>query len=167
MSGYVPLPQLTPESVAGLKEIYAELNPPVATCQRVRMGANIGTKISHYKDTRWFKWSADQRKRFKDYFDNSSRVTKALVGYFIEFPKNCGYLDLQTTWAGQGTRTAIITAYALNDGQHIIIDDKKVVLNAGQGIAFHVSAIHEVKKSKRDSLWANTMVLGTLEAFSS
>jgi hypothetical protein len=165
MSEYQILPPLSAEAVAGLKEIYAELNPPVAKGQRVRMGANIGSKISCYKDTRWFKWSAAQRKRFKDYFDNRPHVTKALVGYFIEFPKNCGYLDTQTTWVAGGEHSTIIVAYALNDGQSIIISDKKVTLNAGEGISFRLSKVHEVKKSKRDSLWANTMVLGKLEDY--
>ncbi|MNF18686.1 hypothetical protein D3C80_2229140 [compost metagenome] len=51
------------------------------------------------------------------------------------------------------------------DGQHILINGQKVILNAGEGIAFHVSQLHEVKKSKLDALWANTMVQGKLSDF--
>lgn len=165
MPDYIHLQQLPKESVAQLLELYGEFNPPFATSHRLRMGANLGAKPSVYKDTRWFKWNADQRLRFKNAFDNRDHVSKALVGYFLEFPKNVGFLDVMTTWADLGERAAIIAAFALNDGQHIEINGNKVVLNAGEGIAFHVSQIHEVKKSKLGAVWANTMVLGKLSDF--
>jgi hypothetical protein len=165
MPDYIHLQKLPEESVAQLLALYSEFSPPFATSHRLRMGANLGAKPSVYKDTRWFKWTAEQRQRFKTAFDNRAHVAKALVGYFLEFPKNVGFLDVMTTWAELGERSAIIVAYAINDGQHIVINSNKVVLNAGEGIAFHVSQIHEVKKSKLDALWANTMVLGKLSDF--
>lgn len=165
MPDYISLPKLAPERVAQLKELYAELNPPIATAHRVRMGANIGSVVSHYKDSRWFRWTAAQRQIFKDAFDNRPHIQRALIGYFLEFPEKDGFLDLMTTWEGRGERCAVIIAHALNDGQHIWLNGKKVVLQAGDGIAFHVSVLHEVKKSKHQSLWANTMCLGLAADF--
>ncbi|MNF35470.1 hypothetical protein D3C81_331420 [compost metagenome] len=165
MSDYTHLPKIETEAVEALRTLYTEFNPRFATAQRRRVGANTNQNLSVYKDTRWFKWSAEQRKRFKDAFNNSPHVARALVGYFLEFPKNSGFLDLMDTWADQGERSAIIVAYAMYDGQHILINGQKVILNAGEGIAFHVSQLHEVKKSKLDALWANTMVQGKLSDF--
>jgi hypothetical protein len=165
MSDYVHLPKLETEAVTALRTLYAEFNPRLATGRRLRMGANAAENLSVYKDTQWFTWTAAQRQRFKDAFNNSPHVAKALTGYFLEFPKKVGFLDLMNTWVSQGDRSAIIVAYAMNDAQQILINDTKVVLNAGEGIAFHISQLHEVKKSKRDALWANTMVQGKLSDF--
>jgi hypothetical protein len=165
MTEFAHLPKLEPEAVEALRALYTEFNPRFATSMRRRVGANVAENLSVYKDTRWFKWTADQRKRFKDAFANRPSVTKALVGYFLEFPKNDGFLDLMNTWVDAGDRAAIIVAYALKDGQNITINDEKHILNAGDGIAFRVSCLHEVKKSKLDALWANTMVQGKLSDF--
>lgn len=173
MSDYVMLPKLPKESVEKLLALYTEFNPPFATSlrrrigksptSRMRIGANGQKRLSVYKDTRWFKWSPTQRQRFKDAFPNEMH-TKALVGYFLEFPKDVGFLDEMDAWVATGEAAAIIVAHALKDGQNIVISGKKIILNAGDGIAFRVSKIHEVKPSEFDALWANTMVLGTLEA---
>lgn len=174
MSDYIMLPKLPAESVAALLELYSEFSPAFATSfrrrigksptSRMRIGASGQSKLSVYKDTRWFKWSPEQRQRFKDAFPNKMH-TKALVGYFIEFPKNGGFLDEMDAWADQGDAASVIIAHALKDGQNIVISGEKVVLNAGEGIAFKISKVHEVKPSEFDALWANTMVLGKLETF--
>jgi hypothetical protein len=160
MSDYVNMPKLEPEAVAQLVELYREINPPVAKSHRVRMGMNIGKVISHYRDTRWFRWTAKQRKLFKDLFGNRDHVRRGLVGYFLGFPANDGFLDVMDTWADQGDRAAVIVAYALFDGQSIWLNGERIILQAGEGIAFRISVVHEVKRSKLEAVWANTMVLG-------
>lgn len=171
MPSYVHLQKLPPESVEQLVSLFGEFNPPFATSirrrigndrtNRLRMGSNGIDSLSVYRDTRWFKWTAEQRNRFKAAFTNPKH-TNALVGYFIHFPQNTGFLDVMESWKGQGENSSIIIAYAMYDGQSIYIEDEQVVLQSGEGIAFHVSSVHQVKKSKLDALWANTMVLGKL-----
>ena len=175
MPNYINLQKLPEESVEALKKLYSEFNPPFATGVRRRIGksdqarlatADMGDQslLSVYKDTRWFKWTTEQRKRFRDAIGNE-KYTKALVGYFLELPRNKGFIAEMDAWVHMGEGAAVIIAYALKDGQTITIAGEKVIVNTGEGIAFKLSHIHEVKKSKRDALWANTMVLGPLESF--
>lgn len=158
MADYRGLTRISNEDIRALKELYKELNPPYVTSHRRRNGVNIYKNLSIYKDTRWFKWSQAQRDRFRAHYPEKYH-SKALVAYFIEFPKEEGFLDRMETWVGKQQKSNII-AYALNKGQHIYLNDKRVEVGQGEGIVFSLSSVHEVKPSKAGALWANVMVLG-------
>lgn len=153
---YTRLPPLSKDNVAALLQLYTELDPPEAVSHHRRNGVNIQNNLSVYKNTRWFWWSRKQRQLFKDNY-LSAFTNKALVGYFIEFPAKRGFLDRMEAWVDSDS-AGVITAYALNDNQHIWLDGTKVVLSKGEGIAFSLRRVHEVKPSKTRAVWANLMV---------
>lgn len=153
---YTRLPPLSKENVEALTQLYAELDPPEAVSHHRRNGVNIQNNLSVYKNTKWFWWSRKQRQLFKDNY-LPAFTSKALVGYFIEFPAKRGFLDRMEAWV-DASSAGVIIAYALHDNQHIWLDDKKVVLSKGEGIAFSLRRVHEVKPSKTRAVWANLMV---------
>lgn len=163
MSAYYLLPNLESDKVEALKSLYAELKPPLAESFRRRRGVNTNKRLSQYRTTKWFTWNQAQRDMFRLNYPERYH-SKSIVSYFIEFPKNHGFMDRMTTWVGD-RHCGTIIAYALNDGQHILINDQKVTLNKGEGMVFNLKHIHEVKPSTINSLWANVMVMQPAEDF--
>lgn len=157
MSDYVHLPPLTEEQVEALTALHREFKAKPVSSIRRRMGANTNRNMSIYSVSKWLSWTAEQRARFRAQYPEAFH-RKALVSYFIQFPGGKGFLDRQTTWEGQ-RQAGTIVAYALHSDQHIWINDTKVMLNVGQGIAFNLREVHEVKRSTKKALWANVMVL--------
>lgn len=123
----------------------------------IRLGANGIERLSNYSHSRWFDWSADQRTAFKNAF--GSETDKALVGWFLKFPANTGFLDLMTYWQDKIMAGNII-AYALNDNQRIWLNDTEILVNRGEGVKFSLKIPHEVKVSNSPQNWACVMQLG-------
>lgn len=122
----------------------------------IRVGANGIEKLSKYSYSRWYDWTADQRAAFKHAFGASSN--KALVGWFLIFPENTGFLDLMTYWQDK-TMAGNIIAYSLNDNQRIWLDGAEITVNRGEGLKFSLKVPHEVKSSNITQNWVCIMQL--------
>lgn len=123
---------LSPEALAELKALAGEVHFVKAESHRRRMGANMYAALSIYNYSRWYLWNADQRKRFKASMPDKP-IKKSVVGWYIHFPAEEGFLDVQTYWADE-RMSGTAVSFALNDNQTIIIGDDTVTLNAGEGI---------------------------------
>lgn len=130
------------------------LNQIRFTNDNIRLGANGTEKISNYSYSRWFDWTADQRMTFKNAF--GSEVDKAIVGWFLTFPANTGFLDLMTYWEDKKTAGKIV-AYALNNNQKICINDNEEIINRGEGVKFSLKLPHEVKNHNIKQDWVCIM----------
>ena len=155
---YVRYPKLSDDNLATLEELVRELNWVASISHRRRMGENLQDNLSQYTNTRWFKWTHEQRQRFRSAIPENQH-SKALVGYFIEFAPKTGLLDRMTTWKDDPANSGTIIAYALKDGV-ILLNDTEVDVKRGEGIGFNLSVIHEIKPSDNGQLWANLMVMG-------
>lgn len=127
------------------------------TNNNIRLGANGIEKLSRYSYSRWFDWTNDQRTTFKNSFGSDANT--ALVGWFLTFPANTGFLDLMTYWQDK-TMAGNIVSYALNDNQRIWLDGTEVAVNRGEGVKFSLKIPHEIKISTVTQNWVCVMQLG-------
>lgn len=115
---------------------------------------------SQYRFSRWYEWATQDRLAFQQALPH--RIEReSVVGWFLHYPANQGFLDLQTHWHG-AERAGTVFAWALNDEQVIHIEGERVVVPRGEGIAFNLTTRHEVKRLAHDQDWACVMTLHPL-----
>jgi len=152
---YTLLPALDDGKVEALAELRQELTLSESTGTRLRIGKNIRDKESRYKYSRWFSWNRHQRAKYKELIPEPI-VKRALQCWFLEFEPHVGFLDTMTYWVGQESCGTVI-AYALQDGMYINLAGNNIPVQKGEGIAFHLSTIHQVNPSQLGGLWACVM----------
>lgn len=150
---YKTLPQLSPATLQTFDTLVQQVS---FTNDNIRLGANGTEKVSKYFYSRWFDWTDTQRAEFKHCF--SATASKPLVGWFLTFPANTGFLDLMTYWQDK-VMAGVVVAYALENNQKIWLNGKEVTLDRGQGLEFSLKVLHEVKSSPIQQKWACVMQL--------
>jgi len=150
---YKKLSKLNQESVNNLIELYDEVQ---FINKNIRTGASGIEKMSVYFYSKWKTWNRHQTSKFKNCF-SQTLVDNSLIGWFLKFPSNKGFLDLMTTWVGKDCGT--VYAYALEDNQKIWLNGIEITVNKGEGIEFCLSIPHEVKLSSLEQKWACLMSL--------
>lgn len=155
---YTLLPALDDQKVADLLALREEVTMLDSVGHRLRIGKNILDKESKYSYSRWFSWNRHQRAKYKQLIPENI-VKRSLQCWFLEFAPDTGFLDTMVAWVGsKGCGTAI--AYALKDGMHINLEGQNVFVKKGEGIAFHLSTVHQVNPSPAGGLWACVMIRG-------
>jgi hypothetical protein len=158
------LKPLTPSRVHTLKQLFDTFSLVQASSHRLRMGENGAKNLSTYYTTRWFTWRWQVRDMFKLQFPEKM-VQRATVGWFLYIPPEVGFLDRMTAWVGKEAGSGTAMAYAMQNGQTLLLNDREVTLNRGEGIGFNLSEIHEIKPSAQGQLWACVMVRGAPNQF--
>lgn len=154
MSTHKQLISLTSETVSKL----SNLSDNVQYSSKIEhLGVNGCDRPSVYISSKWYDWTRQQKQEFKICFD-SAYTDAALIGWFLKYPKDTGFLDRTEYWKNTNS-AGIVLAYALNDGQDIHLDDVKVPVLKGQGIAFSLRIPHEVKAKNTEQRWACLMTL--------
>jgi hypothetical protein len=124
--------------------------------KNIRIGANGIQNKSIYVYSKWFDWHRDQRKLYKNCFDESL-INNAMIGWFLKFPEKTGFLDLITYWV-DNRLAATVASFALED-QEIILNGEKVAVYKGEGIKFSLKIAHEIKPNSKEMRWACLMLL--------
>jgi hypothetical protein len=122
-----------------------------------RLGANKFDKLSVYEFSKWKDWSRDQRANFKSCF-TSSDVDKSVIGWFLSFPANTGFLDTMNAWQ-DAKASGTILAYSLTANNKITISGTEVTLNRGEGIEFSLTNEHSVSILASERNWACLMLM--------
>lgn len=122
----------------------------------IRMGANGPEKASVYLYSKWFDWDRNQRKAYKSCFD-PALSGNAIMGWFLKFPKDTGFLDLMTYWVNHQLSGTVVS-FALSN-QEILLNGEKVPVLSGEGIKFSLKIPHEIKSSNTETTWACLMLL--------
>lgn len=152
---YEKLTNLNQTSIDGLKNLMSQVemkNKPI------RLGKNGIANLSVYDYSKWNTWNKEHRNQFKTYFD-SVILDTSLIGWFLKFPANVGFLDEMIAW--KNTKMAgVIIAYSLEENQSIWIENQEIFLEKGQGIKFSLRNTHEVKNKNFDQHWACLMLPG-------
>ena len=149
---YTILSSLSNESLQTLEALAQEVN---FTNENIRLGANGLQNLSIYSYARWYNWASTQRNRFKSAFETAD-ADNALVGWFLTFPSETGFLDIMSYWQNK-LMAGTIVAYALENNQSIYLNNECITLNKGQGIRFSLRTLHEVKPALFDQKWACLM----------
>ena len=123
----------------------------------IRLGANNYGNLSKYEVSKWKGWNRTQRSAFKSYFAEED-INKAVIGYFIKFPANTGFLDEMNAWDGE-TVAGTIIAYSLTDNNSITIDGQVVTLQRGQGVEFSLKNTHSISTAGVERNWACLMLM--------
>jgi len=123
----------------------------------IRLGANNYGNLSKYEVSKWKGWNRTQRSSFKSYFAEED-INKAVIGYFIKFPANTGFLDEMNAWDGE-TVAGTIIAYSLTDNNSITIDGQVVTLQRGQGVEFSLKNTHSISTAGVERNWACLMLM--------
>jgi hypothetical protein len=150
---YEKLDKLNDPTINKLRDLKNSV--PLAN-KEIRLGINRTDNLSIYKTSKWKDWSKSQRDEFKRCF-NSVYVEKSVIGWFLDFPSDSGFLDLMNAWKDSSNCGTVI-AYALDD-QEIYINKLPIQIKAGEGIKFKLSVDHEIKKSSSDRSWACLMLM--------
>ena len=122
-----------------------------------RLGVNNFDNLSVYEFSKWKVWNRQQRSNFKSCFD-SADIEKAVIGWFLKFPANTGFLDTMNAWQDAKASGTII-AYSLNDNNKITISGSEITVNRGEGIEFPLTNEHSVGISGVESNWACLMLM--------
>jgi len=125
------------------------------------IGVNGYSQLSVYNTSKWYNWTRQQKQEFKSCFDTEFS-NKALIGWFLKFPKDTGFLDKMEYWKNTDS-AGVVLAYAICDNQEIYLNENKVEVNKGEGIAFSLRAMHEVKSKLTDQHWACLMTMSMPE----
>lgn len=150
---YKKLETLTKTKLTKLQTLFSQVT---FTDKNRRVGANGLAKMSIYTYSKWTSWTRIEKAAYKECF-NVKFIDKAVVGWFLHFPKDTGFLDVMNYWLDEPV-AGIIVAYALDD-QEIIIDNEIVKVAAGEGIEFSLKQLHEIKPASKDQNWACLMTL--------
>lgn len=126
------------------------------TDKNIRMGASGTTRISKYVYSRWYDWNRQQKLTFKNSFD-PYYSDNALVGWFLKFPANQGFLDLMNYWTDKKMAGNVI-AYSLTNNT-IVINSNQIAVKTGEGIKFSLKNPHEIRVSPAEQRWACLMLL--------
>ena len=123
----------------------------------IRLGVNNFDNLSKYEFSKWKTWNRNQRADFKSCFD-AAYIDQAVIGWFLNFPANTGFLDTMDAWTSS-TAAGTIIAYSLTDQNSIVIEQRTVTLNRGEGIEFPLQLRHAVSISQIDRNWACLMLM--------
>ncbi|QBJ02717.1 hypothetical protein MZD04_gp191 [Pseudomonas phage Psa21] len=152
---YTILPALDQDTVDKLIALRKELTMSDSTGTRLRIGKNIRDKESRYRYSRWFSWNRHQRAKYKELIPEQI-VSRSIQCWFLEFEPEVGFLDTMTYWVGMPSCGTAI-AYALQDDMYINLEGNNIHVKKGEGIAFHLSTVHQVNPSSAGGLWACVM----------
>lgn len=122
----------------------------------IRIGENGLAKLSVYNYSKWYNWSREQRETYKDLL--SDYVDTAIVGWFISFPANTGFLDNMTYWKDKSDSGTVV-AFSLTNNNTIKIAGNTITVNKGEGIRFSLRQVHEVELASFERNWACLMQL--------
>jgi len=150
---HTTLPALSNEQLTTLLGLIEQIE---FTDKKKRMGVNGVNNVSVYTYSKWKSWNRNQVKEFKSMFSNPD-IDRSIIGWFLKFPAEVGFLDLMTTWVGKPCGSII--AYSLADSQVIWLNGREVTVNRGQGIKFSLSVPHEVKPVSFEQNWACLMLV--------
>jgi len=150
---YELLTKLDSSSISSLNTIKDAIT---FTDQNIRLGENRTDNMSVYRYSKWTTWNRTQKSDFKDCFE-SSDIEKSVIGWFLNFPANTGFLDNMTYWNDKDDCGTVVS-YAL-EAQSIIIDGTTVNLEAGQGIKFKLNQSHKIETSSSARNWACIMMM--------
>lgn len=128
----------------------------VFTRDEMRLGHNRTANLSEYSSSKWKDWTKLQRDQFKNCFDRQY-VDNSIIGWFLNFPADVGFLDLMKTWENSNNCGTIV-AYSF-ENQDIFLEGNQISLLAGEGIKFKLNVAHEIKKSSLDRNWACLMLM--------
>lgn len=151
------MPILSAQVISDLRLHYSQVPHVQASSHRRRMGENGPLAPSVYTFSRWYTWTKAKRDDFKALW-REDIIKDAMVGWHLAFPPVIGFLDRMTTWVGE-IRTGSVVSYNIGGDCTILIDDRPVVVKHGEGIAFNLRMIHEIKASKAGQQWACIMTL--------
>jgi hypothetical protein len=150
---YTKLIKLQDDKIVFLDNLSNQVN---YRSNNIRVGASGSEKMSIYSYSKWFDWNRIQRKEYKSCFDKDL-LDSAMMGWFLKFPRNSGFLDLMTYWVGNKL-AANVVSFALAD-QDIIINGQKITVLRGEGIKFNLGTPHEIKPSSNEMRWVCLMLL--------
>jgi len=151
---YKQIPKLVDENLIKL----VNLSNVVSYRDKIEhIGVNGYNRLSVYNTSKWYDWTRQQKQEFKSCFENDFS-NNAIIGWFLKFPKTIGFLDKIDYWKTTNS-AGIILAYALNDEQNIYLNDEKVIVRKGEGIAFSLRNTHEVKTKATEQNWACLMTM--------
>lgn len=154
---YVNYPALRSTKTDGLIELSKTITFKNAVSNKRRIGENRFENLSVYENSRWYGWSAQQRKAFKSLLPEDL-VKRSVVGWFLKIPEESGFLDRMTFWVDKPFAGTVV-AYALKDRQVVHLNDQPTSVRLGEGLSFNLKVIHEIKRSRQGQLWACLMVL--------
>lgn len=126
------------------------------TNKNIRVGASGANRMSKYVYSRWYDWNRQQKVTFKNSF-SAEQANNALVGWFLKFPANQGFLDLMDYWVDK-PMAGIVVAYALTNN-NIVINGNQISVKSGEGIKFSLKHPHEIRVSPSEQRWACLMSL--------
>lgn len=123
----------------------------------IRLGVNNYGSLSKYEYSKWKTWNRTQRATFKSCFA-ATDINTAVIGYFLTFPANTGFLDDMNAWEN-ATAAGTIVAYSLTDNSNITIDGTALTLQRGQGVEFSLTNRHSVSTNTAQSNWVCLMLM--------
>lgn len=129
-----------------------------AISHRRRMGMSGKDKLSIYNNSKYLKWTSEQRSIFKTCIGDKL-ANKALVSWFVQFPAETGFLDKLNTWVNSPS-PAWLYCYLVEGKGKVGLNEQVIELEAGQGIAYSLANIHSVETTQEGSLWACVMIQG-------
>lgn len=150
---------LSEAQVAELLALSSELSFKLSESYRRRMGDNGMDNPSMYHYSKIFDWKKVQRERFRAIIPEEHRRLM-VQGYFLKLAPVTGVIDRIDQWK-TGSLAGKILAYALQDNQIFYLEDKRYVLNKGEGIFWSLRLAHEIKPCADGQHWACVMVPGT------
>lgn len=150
---YEKLSKLTDEQINTLRTLQQNVS---MTDKHIRLGENGQSNLSVYTYSKWTDWTREQKTNFKTAF-TEEQLEKSVIGWFLHFPANTGFLDRMIAWEGQ-THCGTVISYAFED-QEIYINDQAVSILAGEGIKFKLNTIHEIRPQTHERNWACIMVM--------
>jgi len=122
-----------------------------------RIGKNNFDGLSVYEFSKWKTWNRDQRKSFKQCFETAD-IDKSVIGWFLKFPANKGFLDTMTAWQDV-TVAGTIVAYSLTENNNITINGEKIAVDKGHGLEFSLKNAHSVSALETEGNWACLMLM--------
>jgi len=146
--------QISSDNLTALNNILEAVN---FTSDSTRLGSGQLANISVYEYSKWKKWNRTQRSNFKACFE-ADDINKAVIGWFLKFPANTGFLDTINDWDGAKS-VGTIVAYSLTPNNTITIDGDEITVEQGHGVEFSLTNPHSVSTSTSNSNWACLMLM--------
>lgn len=155
MNQYKTLPPLSDAAVKDLAAIASVVEFKDSSSHRRRIGVNKFNRLSVYKYSRYLTWDASTREKFFATFP-SEVISKSVVCWFLQIPKETGFLDRLETWKNEKS-PSWITAYVVSGTGTLILNDNMVKMNEGCGVTFPLSLPHEIPLTPDGAIWACSM----------
>lgn len=159
----IKLKTLSKTELKTLTKLKGEVSFRDSYGHRMRVGTNGIKACSVYNTSKWFNWTAKQRKEIKPIL-GEELFNKALQVWFLDFPKIDGFLDEMNYWVDK-PESGTILAWNIGPDAKFILDGEELLIGKGEGLVFHLSQLHEVKRSHNGQSWICVMVRGAPEKF--